>query len=336
MTAIIAFSRTGCRTAEKVAALTGEAALYAPERLAQPPFLPIEKPFADFYGRLFRSHSALIFVGSVGIAVREIAPHLRSKATDPAVISLDELGRFVIPILSGHIGGANALAARLAQGLGATPVITTATDIQHRFSVDAWAARNGYQISSLAAAKAVSAAILEGDVPICADFPLPEILPPGTCPGRTGPIGIYIGYRRDNPFDQTLHLLPKVLHLGIGCRRGISKEAVARAVTTVLEEQGIYPAAIGCAASIDLKAREPGLLDYCREMGLPIRFYPAQTLQAVPGCFPASEFVKSVTGVDNVCQRAALVGAEKTIVEKCAIDGVTVSLAVEKVEVSFE
>ena len=276
MTAMIAFSRTGCRTAEKVAALTGEAALYAPERLAQPPFLPIEKPFADFYGRLFRSHSALIFVGSVGIAVREIAPHLRSKA------------------------------------------------------------RNGYQISSLSAAKAVSAAILEGDVPICADFPLPEILPPGTCPGRTGPIGIYIGYRRDNPFAQTLHLIPKVLHLGIGCRRGISKEAVARAVTAVLEEQGIYPAAIRCAASIDLKAREPGLLDYCREMGLPIRFYPAQTLQAVPGCFPASEFVKSVTGVDNVCQRAALVGAEKTIVEKCAIDGVTVSLAVEKVEVSFE
>ena len=175
MTAVIAFSRTGCGTARRVAAILQEAslrgddranarseglsdgleenpsvslagcevpsslpaplsgephiALYAPQRIAQPPFAPITKPFQEFYGELFQAHSALIFVGSVGIAVREIAPHVRSKATDPAVISLDEMGKFVIPILSGHIGGANALAARLADALGATPVITTATDI---------------------------------------------------------------------------------------------------------------------------------------------------------------------------------------------------------------
>ena len=141
--------------------------LYAPQRIAQPPFAPITKPFQEFYGKLFQAHSALIFVGSVGIAVREIAPHVRSKATDPAVISLDELGKFVIPILSGHIGGANALAARLADALGATPVITTATDINHRFSVDTWATCHGCAISSLAAAKQVSAAVLEGDVPLC-------------------------------------------------------------------------------------------------------------------------------------------------------------------------
>lgn len=336
MTAIIAYSRTGCETARRVAALTGEAALYAPERIAQPPFLPITKPFPAFYGGLFRENTALIFVGSVGIAVREIAPHLRSKATDPAVISLDELGRFVIPILSGHIGGANALAAKLAEGLGATPVITTATDIHHRFSVDAWAARQGYQISSLKIAKAVSAAILERDIPICSDFPLPERLPRGTYPGRTGETGVYIGYRRENPFAQTLHLIPKALHLGIGCRKGITKEAVEHAVQSVLNAQGIYPAAIRCAASIDLKAQETGLLEYCREAGIPISFYSAEELNAVPGTFKPSEFVKSVTGVDNVCQRAALIGAEKTIVEKCAVDGVTVSLAAEKVEVCFE
>ena len=171
MTAVIAFSRTGCKTALKAAQVLGAEVLYAPQRIAQPPFAPIEKPFREFYGKLFQAHSALIFVGSVGIAVREIAPHVRSKATDPAVISLDELGKFVIPILSGHIGGANALAARLADALGATPVITTATDINHRFSVDTWATCHGCAISSLAAAKQISAAVLEGAVPICADFP---------------------------------------------------------------------------------------------------------------------------------------------------------------------
>ena len=278
----------------------------------------------------------MIFVGSVGIAVREIAPHVRSKATDPAVIAVDERGQFVISVLSGHIGGANALAGHLAAALGATPVITTATDINRRFSADAWAARSGCRISSLSAAKAVSAAILEHDVPLCADVPVTGPLPAGVYSGRSGPVGIHIGYRVCRPFDVTLRLIPPMLRLGLGCRRGTERDTVRRAVEQVCRENAIDRRAICCAASIDLKADEAGLLEYCREEKLPISFYCAETLQAVPGEFTPSAFVRSITGVDNVCERAALLGAQQLIVRKTALDGVTVALAVRTWEVRFE
>ena len=91
----------------------------------------------------FAASDALIYIGAVGIAVRAIAPYCRSKAADPAVVVLDECGRFAVPLLSGHLGGANALARRLAAVCGAVPVITTATDLHGLFAVDEWAKRQG-------------------------------------------------------------------------------------------------------------------------------------------------------------------------------------------------
>ena len=94
---------------------------------------------ANWTAAQFAQSDAIVFVGAVGIAVRAIAPHCRSKATDPAVVVLDECGRFAIPLLSGHLGGANDLARRLAKACGAVPVITTATDANGVFAVDEWA-----------------------------------------------------------------------------------------------------------------------------------------------------------------------------------------------------
>ena len=114
------------------------------------------------------------------------------------------------------------------------------------------------------------------------------------------------------------------------------EESVRRAVEQVCRENAIDRRAICCAASIDLKADESGLLEYCRGSNIPIRFYSADALRAVAGEFTPSAFVQRVTGVDNVCERAALLGAERLIVKKTALDGVTVALAEEKWEVRFE
>lgn len=333
---LFAYSRRGCATARRImAVLPGDWCACAPERLAEPDFTPMPKGAAALYGQRFADSDALIFVGSCGIAVREIAPWVRSKCTDPAVLCVDERGGFVIPLLSGHIGGANALARRLAAALQATAVITTATDINGRFSADAWAAENGMIIDDMAAAKAVSAAILEGDVPLKSDFPLASDLPAGTVPGERGPLGIYVTCTTARPFDRTLRLIPRCLHLGIGCRRGTESGAIAAAVDGALSQSGLDPRAVKDASSIDLKAEEPGLLAFCRSRDWPVRFYSAGELEQVPGDFTPSDFVRSVTGVDNVCERAALAGGGRLIVRKTAADGVTVAVALEETEVRF-
>ena len=336
--ALFAYSRQGCKTARRVleSFKDSEVQAYTMERFLEPGFVPIPRPPQSFYGKLFDWADALIFIGSCGIAVREIAPHVKSKLTDPAVIAVDELGGFVVPLLSGHIGGANALAMELANLLGATPVITTATDIHRKFSVDAWAARQGLYIASLSAAKHVSARILEAAVPICSDFPVATSLPEGTVEGASGEIGICISCGKREPFEETLLLVPPVLHLGIGCRRGTSCEAIEEAVNQVCRENEIHPKAIRQVASIDIKADEAGLLAFCAKWGLPVSFYSAQELREVPGEYTPSERVLRVTGVDNVCERAAMVGAEKLLVRKTAMDGVTVAIAQEHWEVRFE
>lgn len=335
--AVFAYSRQGCKTARRVMEYFDghELQCYTMARFEEPGFGSITRPSKHFYGPIFNSVDAMVFVGSVGIAVREIAPHVRDKTTDPAVVSIDELGRFCVPLLSGHIGGANDLALELANALGATPVITTATDINQKFSVDAWAARNGYVIGSLSRAKAVSAAILEQDIPLKSDYPIVDTLPNGVILGDFGEVGIRISVFKDEPYKQTLRLIPKILHLGIGCRKGTPVGTIREAVDEVLLEHNIDQRAIKCAASIDLKAEEAGLLAYCQEEKLPMTFYSNQELKAVPGDFTPSEFVQSITGVDNVCERAALIGAEKLIVKKTARNGVTVALAQEHWEVHF-
>lgn len=336
--AVFAYSRQGCKTARKVMEFfsNNEVRAYTMERYEEEGFGAIQKPSKTFYGPIFEWADAMVFVGSIGIAVREIAPHVKNKLIDPAVVSIDELGKFVVPLLSGHIGGANDLALDLAMLLDSTPVITTATDINKKFSVDAWAARQGLFITNLNAAKTVSATILERNVPLKSDLPIVTKLPNGAVVGECGDVGICISCFKKKPFDETLLLVPPILHLGIGCRRGTSAEAIKEAVELVLNEHQLHHKAIKQVASIDLKADEAGLLEYCRDKKFPAVFYTADELQAVPGEFTASERVLQVTGVDNVCERSAMIGAEKLLVKKTSHNGVTVAVAAEHWEVRFE
>lgn len=336
--AIFAYSRKGCLTAKKVAGYFNgwDLRVFAPMRWEIEGFAPIPRPSKGFYGEQFAWADALVFVGSCGIAVREIAPHVRDKRTDPAVVSIDELAIFVVPLLSGHIGGANELAQRISAYMNATPVITTATDINDKFSVDTWATKKGFAIGNIKTAKTVSAAILERDVPLCSEFPINTPLPSGVVLRDSGDVGIYVGVKKENPFSETLRIIPPVLHLGIGCRKGTGADVIRETVSSVLEEHGIDRQAIKQAASIDLKAEETGLLEYCRENNWPVQFYSEAELLSVEGEFTASEFVRSVTGVDNVCERSAMVGAERLLARKTARNGVTIAIATEKLEVSFE
>ncbi len=343
-TALICFSDAGAALSCRLCSLLGlePSAVHSVKKFAgKYGFTPHEKISADM-GELFSAHEALLFVGACGIAVRSIAPHLKSKTEDPAVLVLDDRGRFVIPILSGHIGGANELARSLADQLGAEAVITTATDGAGRFSCDAWAKTHDCAISSMDAAKAVSAAILTRDVPITSEpeFPLPGGLPGGLTRGGAGEIGIYIGVRKSEPFETTLRLIPRAVTLGIGCRRGISADAVKAAIEKTLGENGIDLRSVTKIASVDLKKDEAGLCASARDLGAELVFYSAEELAAVPGSFTESEFVKKTVGVGNVCERAAVLGcgakdASALLMKKTAENGVTVAAAVRDRRIVF-
>lgn len=279
---------------------------------------------------------ALLYVGSCGIAVRAVAPYVTSKISDPAVVVVDETGRFAVSLLSGHLGGANRLAETVAEAIGAVPVITTATDRRGLFAVDTWAREQGLTILEPHRIKTISARLLAGaTVTLSSDQPLGGPWPPElTRADRDG--DIVLSWR--TPTGEGLHLVPKVLTLGVGCRRGTSVQDLEAAVTDFLEQNGCYPAAVRQVCTIDLKAAEPGLLALCRDRSLPLVTYSAQDLAAVPGDFAPSDFVRQVTGVDNVCARSAKRGsgpAGRLLRGKTKYPGITLALAWEPGDLCF-
>ena len=337
-TAILCFSDAGAALARRLRdALDDDCTeIHSTEKFAvKYGFIPHTSVKADM-GGLFSAYDALIFISAAGIAVREIAPHLKSKTEDPAVLVMDDGSKYVIPILSGHIGGANALARKIEALTGAKAVVTTATDGAGRFSCDAWATEHNCAISSIRLAKEVSAAILTREIPVFAEFPLPETLPGGLFPCASGELGIYIGIRTASPFEKTLRLIPRIVTLGVGCRKGTPEETVTGAVNAILQQNGIDPQSVKRVASIDVKKEEPGLLACAEKLGVTAYFYRAEELDAVQGEFHESEFVRQTVGVGSVCERAAVKSAGgKLIIPKTATDGVTVAAAMEDWSVVF-
>lgn len=340
---LIAFTANGLTIARKIAAGLdpGEWLCEAGTTLKESSCC-INSPLGSWTENAFATARAIVFVGACGIAVRSIAPYLNSKETDPAVIVTDDSGRFVISLVSGHIGGANRLARAIAHILGAVPVITTATDGNGCFAVDEWAREHNLAICGLKEAKAVSAALLAGKpVGFASDFPVTGRLPEGLTSAEEGEIGIAVTLHEGlTPFATTLRLIPRIVSIGIGCRRGKTAEEISRAVDGAMAGQGISRHAAAGVYSIDLKREEPGLLAFCRERSLSFHTFSAEELSRVPGNFSASGFVTGVAGVDNVCERSAVLGSGGSgnlVIGKQADNGVTVAAAVrEDYRISFQ
>lgn len=274
----------------------------------------------------FQAYDALVFVGAVGIAVRAIAPYLQSKGRDPAVVAVDERGRFAVPVASGHLGGANGLARAIAAVCGGTAVITTATDVSGLFAVDEWAKRQDCAVTDLRGIKAVSAKILAGGtVRVRSEWPVEGTCPEGVALTEGGDWDVRVDVRRH---DGGLCLAPRALVLGVGCRRGTPREALEAAFQALCEEENLWPEAVGGAATIDLKAKEPGLLAFCAAHGWPLAVHSAEELRRTEGAFTASAFVEKTTGVDNVCERSAVRTAGGPLLTgKHAGNGVAMALA---------
>ena len=289
--------------------------------------------------------NALLFIGACGIAVRAIAPSLTDKLHDVPVLVMDERGRYVIPLLSGHVGGANELADYLAGKTGAEPVITTATDINKKFAVDLFAKRNALFIENKDGIVKVSSKVLAGEAISISIEPghgdrkscLPSDLRLAAYPPE-GFVDVLITSKEDQ-YDTSLVLRPREYVIGLGCKKGKAAEEINTFVTKKMDELGITTAQIYAVASISLKSGEQGIVSWCDKEGIPFLTYTAEELQEVKGSFTGSSFVREKTGVDNVGERAALKACGdkgKLLTPKYAENGMTIAVAKREWKVCFD
>ncbi len=263
------------------------------------------------------SHACAIFVGATGIAVRAVAGIVRDKLTDIPVIVIDDLGQFVIPLLSGHLGGANQIAMTLAALLDAVPVITTATDLHDAFSVDTFAREQRLRIVNREGIKSVSAKALEGK-PVTLSW---KQYPP------KNPVDVIVADETDREY--TLLLSPKPYVLGIGMKRGQDPAETERFVRDCLQQHGISMEELYAIGTIDLKEQEKAILFLSRKYRIPVLSFDAALLEQAEGDFAGSMFVKETVGVDNVCERAARLAAgvkAERVIGKTKGDGVTLAV----------
>ncbi|MBR0597341.1 cobalt-precorrin 5A hydrolase [Sinanaerobacter chloroacetimidivorans] len=338
---MISFTKAGADTCIRIQdALTSnghDCIAWGKEAFAsEPGILPLKNSLLYWTKTAFQEREALIFVGATGIAVRAIALYLRDKTVDPAVVVVDEKGKYAVSLLSGHLGGANDLTREIAESIGAEPVITTATDLNHKFSVDDWAKKNRLRIGDMNLAKEISAAVLNEEViGVSSDFDI-EGEPPEQIlfrqAGKNITYGLRISiYEEPAPFPRTLFLIPKTVTVGIGCRKGISREKIEEGFYKVLDKEKISVNAIEKLCSIDLKKEEPAITQLAEKLEVPFWVFSAEELGATPGDYTPSDFVNRITGVDNVCERAAVLGSQgELIVKKQAINDVTIAIAVRK------
>ncbi len=361
---IVACSERGGRLARRLLAAFQEKKTKDGTELEAEGYLPQRYPMEgmgsfdslhEITGRLFRTRDILLFVGACGIAVRAVAPYIESKLTDPGVVAVDECGTFVVSLLSGHVGGANAFTEIVAHILDAVPVITTATDRNGVFAVDEWAARQGLRIMEPKAAAEISVRLLAGEtVGFFSSLPVSGKLPDGllrlSAKGGTGPerdcrdsVKAVIVAAGQRPkwaarFPVVCHLLPMDLVVGMGCRKGKSFAELEAFLLHVLEQYHLSVGRVGMLCSIDKKSGEEGLQRLAASLGVPFRTYPAEQLSQVSGSFAHSDFTKAHIGVDNVCERSACLGSGdgRRLVEKQSENGMTLAVCERTLHPGFE
>ncbi len=325
MLAILVFSRAGRVLAEKISR-SYETTIYDTKGAVP--------PLREQMPTIWESYDRILFIGATGIAMRYCAPYLRGKDVDPAVLVMDDQGRFVISLLSGHLGGANAFAKELAEELGATPVITTATDGRGIEGLDLYAASEGLVIEDLHALTPLTGRMVNGEplniynpyrfrlprYPRCVEVSSPE--------DGSGPL-LAITEKIFSTKREIVYLRPKILHIGVGARRGASFDALLSLVVDTFKREGLSLLSVKDIGTISLKKDEEAILLLAQTLNCPLNIYEAEELKEFDDRCQGSEFVRQTVGVGSVSATSALVQSEALLVEKAVYEGCTLSIGKE-------
>ncbi|WP_257351138.1 cobalt-precorrin 5A hydrolase [Pseudalkalibacillus decolorationis] len=353
--AVVAITKHGAELGRKVAATFPGVDLYYMSKFArgdeeQKDIQLFEGSVRLLLPSLFKVYTGIILIISLGAVVRMIAPLLKDKKTDPGIVVVDDKGENVISVLSGHLGGANELTKELAVALEATPVITTASDVQKTIPVDLFGKRFGWVWDSPDKLTPVSASVVnEERVAIVQESgetnwwhhgrPMPAHLTVypsiqsaiDAKPNATLLITHRLITEEAAPLlENGVVYRPKVLVLGIGCNRGTTSEEIEAVIQKTLEELNVSIKSVQAIATINLKKDEEGLLTVAQKYQWGFHYYTPDELNQVSIEQP-SNMVYKYTGAYAVSEPAALLdsGADKLLLVKKKSGNVTISVAVK-------
>ena len=336
---ILALTPKGAALARRLSRGLPGALSWLPKALAGEPGDLVFPRLSEAFREAFDRGENLVCVMAAGIVVRGIAPYLRGKDTDPAVVVVDEAGRFAVSLLSGHLGGANDLARRVAQVLGGTAVITTATDVQGLPALDVLAAAHGLTIENLTGVRPIHMALLEGR-PVRVVDPHgflsgllsthPELFTPEpdldqALTGR-GP-AVYVGFRERPWPPEWLRLRPRNLVAGMGCHKGTPGEELADFIRETFQQAGLSLLSLKALATIEAKKEEPGLQMAARSLGVEFLWFTAMELEDIPVPNPSPAVARHMK-VASVSEAAALkAGGVELVVTKQKSPNATLAVA---------
>ncbi len=316
---------------------------FTSEKLLTAGFQPFEGSFAKSLREAFCHFSAVIFIGATGIAVRVIAPLVNDKFNDPAVIVIDERGQHVISLLSGHCGGANALARYIAAVLDADPVITTATDVNDLAALDTLAIQLDARMQDFrTAVKTINQMLVSGkrvglwcevamreDVARCDTRGFIAVERLDALPELDGVVCVTTQAALPALPLPVFKLVPKRIVAGVGCRRDTPFTRLLALLQHQLQANDIDPLALRAIGSITLKQDEKGLIQLAQRLGVPFDVFTAEALRQHEHHFPVSEFVRHTAGVGSVSGPVAwLMSHGQLIGETLREQGVTITLGV--------
>lgn len=341
--AVYVITRHGVQMAETLAKEIPGVDIFASPRVAErfeAPVLPLSLPMGPTLDANFSVYDCHVFIISVGAVVRMVAPRLKNKKVDPAVVCVDDGGQFSICVLSGHVGRGNEFTHRVAKALGAMPVVTTASDVRGTLTVDILGRDLGWVLDDLDRNVTLGCAAVVNESPVafvqCSGepnfWPLDKALPSGVSyfsslrevdPAKFEMLLVVTDENFENQYAEhwakAVVYRPKTLVLGIGCDKGTGVETIERGVLGALEAHGLSRKSLARIATIDVKAAEPGLIEFCERFGLELISYPAATLDAVEtGVENPSAVVKKYVGTHTVAEGACLLsaGASALVVPK--------------------
>ncbi len=348
---VFALTKNGAELGERLCRKIDGAHLYLPAKFKGSFNAAFFNDFRNQVRQAFGKSDGLVFIMASGIVVRSIAPFLKNKAEDPAVVVMDEKGRYVISLLSGHLGGANNLAKSIARIIGAKPVITTATDVNNLPCIEDIAEKFNLAIEDFKKIKMVNSAIVSGRPVAFVDEDAKRLKAVKKEVGggrwkvdlkfyksiqqtRRCKTDVYVVITSNSQLrtpNSKSHLLlrPKNLTVGIGCDRGVKLKEVEGAYFSVLKKWDVSPLSVRNIASIDVKKDEKGLLKFAKKYNLKIDFYSKDKLSDMPLPSGFSRFVMGKVGVGGVCEPAALksAGTKRIWIKKQKIGRVTIAVA---------